>query len=64
MLILESVCLIFTCKRTLAVSRGNVKRSATQAADPAVRSLTGSDGSRNSIDPPVILGAEAVMGAI
>lgn len=39
-------------------------RSATQAAEPAVRSFAGSDGSRSSIVAPFILGAEAVMGAI
>jgi len=34
-----------TCNLTLAVSSGNVKRSATQAALPAVKSCTARPGS-------------------
>lgn len=33
-----------TCSRTLAVSSGNVTRSATQPADPAANTLTAAGG--------------------
>ena len=41
------------------MSKGKVNKSATHAALPAVKSLTGNEGSRTVTD-----GAEAMMGAI
>ena len=48
----------------MAVSKGKVTKSATQAADPAVNNLTGSEGPRSSVDAAVNFGVVGIIGAI
>lgn len=45
---------LFTCSRTLAVSRGKVIRSAMQAAVPAPINLTGADAGTSPGPNPTI----------
>ena len=49
---------LITCNLTFAVSRGNVIRSATQAAEPAVKSCTARPGVA-----PTIIGCLFAIGA-
>lgn len=49
----------FTCSRTLAVSRGKVQRSATQAAVPALKNFTAAvGGTSGGFRPTMTAGRE------
>lgn len=51
LMFLKGLC---TCSRTLAVSRGKVRRSAMQAAVPALTNFTATDGGTSAGPNPTI----------
>lgn len=50
----DVLIVLFTCSRTLAVSRGKVSRSAMQAAVPAPTNFTAADGGTSAGPNPTI----------